>query len=85
MVRPKLSGTPQVGRTLAVTKGTWIPAPVIHVQWYANGKPIARATATSLKLSAALKGTTISVTVTAGKAGYATAGVRLTESVKVRA
>ena len=38
-VKPKLSGTPQVGKTLAVTKGTWIPAPVIHVQWYANGKP----------------------------------------------
>ena len=84
-VKPKLSGTPQVGKTLAVTKGTWSPAPVIHVQWYANGKPVARATATSLKLSAALKGTTVSVTVTASQTGYAPATFRVTESTKVRA
>jgi hypothetical protein len=84
-VKPKLSGTPQAGKTLAVTAGTWNPPSAIKIQWYANGKPVARATGTSLKLSSALTGTAISVTVTASKAGYATATVKLTESTKVKA
>ena len=46
---------------------------------------MARATATSLKLTAALKGTTISVTVTGSQIGYSPATVRLTESIKVKA
>jgi hypothetical protein len=83
-VRPKLSGTPQVGRKLAVTTGTWSPAATIKIQWYANGKPVYRATGTTLYLSAALRGKTISVTVSAGKAGYVPAAVRLAESVRVR-
>ncbi len=84
-VKPKLSGTPQVGKTLAVTRGTWSPAPTITIQWYANGRPVAHATGTSLKLTAALKGQAISVNITAGKVGYVPATVRLTESAKVRA
>ena len=83
-VRPKLSGTPQVGKRLAVTTGTWSPAPAIKIQWYASGKPVARATGTTLLLSSALRGKTISVTVTASKAGYATATARLAESTRVR-
>jgi hypothetical protein len=84
-VKPKLSGTPEVGKKLAVTKGTWSSAPAIKIQWYANGKPVAHATGTSLELAAHLKGETISVTITASKAGYKTTTVRLTESTKVRA
>ena len=83
-VKPKLSGTPAVGKKLAVTTGTWSPVPAIKVQWYANGKAIAHATGTTLKLTAALKGKTISVTVTAGKTGYTTAAVKLTEATKVK-
>jgi hypothetical protein len=83
-VKPKLSGTPQAGKTLTVTKGTWNPLPSIKIQWYANGKPVARATGTSLKLTTALKGQTISVTVTAGKIAYVPATVKLTESTKVK-
>jgi hypothetical protein len=84
-VKPKLSGTPQVGKTLAVTKGTWSPAPTIAIHWYANGKPVAHATGTSLKLTAAFKGQAISVAVTAGKIGYVPATVKLTEGTKVKA
>ena len=83
-VRPKLSGTPQVGKRLAVTTGTWSPGPTIKIQWYASGKPVARATGTTLLLTSALRGKTISVTVTASKAGYTTATARLTESTRVR-
>ena len=84
VVKPKLSGTPAVGKTLTVTKGTWNPLPSIKVQWYANGKPVARATGTSLKLTTALSGQAISVTVTAGQVAYGPATVRLTESTRVR-
>src|SRR5262249_47282469 len=63
-VKPKLSGTPQVGKKLTVTTGTWSPAPTIKIQWYANGTPVARATGTSLTLTTALRGKAISVTVT---------------------
>jgi hypothetical protein len=83
-VRPRLSGTPVVGKRLAVTTGTWGPPAAIKIQWYANGKPVARATGTSLLLTAALRGQAISVTVTASKAGYATAVVRLAESTRVK-
>jgi hypothetical protein len=83
-VKPRLSGTPQVGKRLAVTTGTWSPAPAIKIQWYASGKPVYRATGTTLLLTSALRGKTISVTVTAGKAGYTPATVRLAESTRVR-
>jgi hypothetical protein len=83
-VRPKLSGTPQVGKRLAVTTGTWSPTPAIKIQWYASGKPVARATGTTLLLTSALRGKTISVTVTASKVAYATATARLAESTRVR-
>jgi hypothetical protein len=82
--RPKLTGTPQVGKTLTVTKGTWIPAPAIKVQWYANGRVIAHATTMSLKLTKALKGKIISVEVTAVSSGYTTTTVTLTEAKKIQ-
>jgi hypothetical protein len=84
LVKPKLSGTPAAGKTLTVTKGTWNPLPAIKIQWYANGKPVARATGTSLRLTTALKGRVISVTVTAGKSAYVPATVKLTEGTRVR-
>lgn len=82
--RPKLTGTPQVGKTLTVAKGTWIPAPAIKVQWYANGHAIAHATSLSLKLTKTLKGTIISVTVTAVSSGYTTATVTLKKAKKIQ-
>jgi hypothetical protein len=83
-VKPALTGTPAVGKRLAVTAGTWSPAAAITFQWYANGIPVSRATAASLLLSSSQRGKVISVTVTASKAGYATAAVHLTESARVR-
>jgi hypothetical protein len=83
-VKPALSGTPAVGKRLAVTAGTWSPAAADKFQWYANGVPVSRATGNSLVLSAALRGKVISVTVTASKPGYATAALRLTEGTRVR-
>jgi YVTN family beta-propeller protein len=84
-VKSKLSGTPKVGKDLSVTKGTWAPPPAIKIQWYANGKAIARATGATLKLTKTLKGKTISVIVGASRAGYATETVTLKETKKVGA
>jgi len=84
VVKPKLSGTPAVGKTLTVTRGTWNPLPAIKIQWYANGKPVARATGTSLYLTRPLRGQIISVTVIAGKTAYVPATVKLAETIKVR-
>jgi hypothetical protein len=72
-----------VGQKL--TSGTWNPVPAIKIQWYANGKPVPHATGASLKLTTALKGKTITVAITASKAGYVTATVRLAENTKVKA
>jgi hypothetical protein len=83
-VKPKLTGTADVGKTLDVTTGTWNPDPVIKVQWYANGKAIAHATGLTLKLTAVLKGTSISVVVTAIQTGYTPATIDLKEPATVR-
>jgi YVTN family beta-propeller protein len=83
--KPKLSGTPKVGKDLSITKGTWAPPPASKIQWYANGKAIAHATGATLKLTKTLKGKTISVIVTASRAGYVTEAVTLKEARKVGA
>jgi hypothetical protein len=46
---------------------------------------VARATGTSLTLTAALRGETVGVTVTGSKAGYVSATVWLKESTTVKA
>ena len=69
---PKISGTKRVGKTLKVVTGTWSPGPSFSYQWYANGKKIAGATKSSLKLKAAQKGKRITAAVTAKKTHYVT-------------
>ncbi|GAA2249617.1 hypothetical protein N1031_19725 [Herbiconiux moechotypicola] len=71
---PKISGTAKAGSTLTAQPGTWSPAPVsLTYQWSRNGKAITGATKSTYKLTTADAGTTITVTVTGKKAGYATA------------
>lgn len=73
-VKPKISGTRQVGRTLTVKTGTWKPSPVtLTYQWYRGTKKIKGATAPSYTLTAADKGKTIKVKVTGSAPGYKTA------------
>ncbi|UYK38685.1 PPC domain-containing protein [Microbacterium terricola] len=71
---PTVSGTVKVGKTLTVKPGTWKPAPVaLSYQWLRNGKPIAKATTASYKLTTADRGKKISVRVTGRKSTYLTA------------
>ncbi len=69
---PTISGIPKVGNTLTVDVGTWESGATTSQQWRRNGSPISSATGTTYALQKSDKGKTISVTVTATKAGYTT-------------
>lgn len=70
---PTISGTAQVGKTMAAAPGVWSPAPSsLSYQWYRSGKAIAGATGQTYRLAPATLGGTITVRVTALRAGYVT-------------
>jgi DNA/RNA endonuclease G (NUC1) len=70
---PKISGKVKAGVTVKVSVGSWSPAPKFSYQWLRDGKAIAKATASSYKVSAADRRHALSVRVTATKSGYETA------------
>ena len=73
-VKPKVSGSAVVGKTLKVQAGTWKPAGVkLSYQWKRGGKAISGATKSSYTLKAADGGKRITVTVTGKLSGYKTA------------
>ncbi|WZH38098.1 MAG: hypothetical protein PIR02_05365 [Microbacterium enclense] len=67
---PTISGTARVGRALTVKTGAWARGATLSYQWSADGAAVRGATAASFTPSAALKGKTITVTVTGKLAGY---------------
>lgn len=80
---PKISGTAQVGKTLTAKPGTWAPTPTgLGYQWYRNGKAIANATGRTYQLPPATKGGTITVRVTATRAGYVTTTSKASKATK---
>lgn len=71
---PTITGTARVGATLTVTTSAWQPAPdLTTVQWRRNGAVIAVATQPSYTLTAADRGSKITVTIISSLAGYKTA------------
>ncbi|KRC53546.1 MULTISPECIES: Ig-like domain-containing protein [unclassified Nocardioides] len=82
--RPRISGTPAVGRTLKAIAGTWGPGTVVKTyRWYRNGVAIKGASRASYRLTRADRGRRITVRVTGRKAGYVTT-VRTSGAVRVR-
>lgn len=82
--RPRLVGTPKVGRVLAVRTGTWTPAPVrLSVVWLRDGQVIRGAHGLRHRLTRADRGHRITVTVTGTRAGY-DAVRRTSGAVRVR-
>jgi hypothetical protein len=72
---PTISGTIKVGQTLTADSGTVTPEPdALAYQWYSDGDPISGATDSTYVLQGAQRHTTITVQVTASKAGYDDAG-----------
>jgi hypothetical protein len=67
---PTISGTPKVGHLVKVVTGTWTPGTAFTYQWYADGTAIAGATAPTLRLTSALRGKAITVTVLGAKGGF---------------
>ena len=64
--RPGIGGDPQVGRTLTVVPGTWVPeGATLAYQWTANSHDIAGATGSTYEVTAADVGKGIRVRVAA--------------------
>ena len=80
--KAKVTGTPKVGKTLKAVPAKADGATVTY-QWLANGKAIKKATKASLKLTKALKGKKVAVTVTYAKAGFLDV-VQTSKAVKVK-
>lgn len=70
VARPTITGTAAVGRTLTATTGSWSPSAERSLQWLADGKPLAGATSPQLTLTPGLRGSRLSVRVTAQRRGY---------------
>jgi surface antigen len=68
---PKITGTAKVGNTLSASTGSWSVAGTAYAyQWMANGAAVSGATSSTLPLTNALTGKTITVRVIASKLGY---------------
>ncbi|MCJ0875354.1 hypothetical protein [Streptomyces sp. AP-93] len=68
---PTVKGTAVVGGQVTATTGSWSPVADSHTyRWYADGKAITGATASSYVLPSALQGKKLTVAVTARKAGH---------------
>lgn len=71
---PTITGTKKVGQTLTTTPGTWSPTPSsLSYQWSRSGTAITGATKPTYLLTSLDKGKTMTVKVTARRAGYTTA------------
>jgi surface antigen len=80
---PVVSGTARVGVPLRATPGGWSPEPAFGYQWSADGSPIAGATSSTFIPTPAQAGRTLTVQVTARRAGYLTAVVDSPATAKV--
>lgn len=70
---PTITGSAVVGKTLTARPGTWKPSPTkLAYQWLRGSSTIKGATRSTYVLTAADRGKTISLKVTASKAGYRT-------------
>lgn len=82
--KPRVLGTPVVGRVLSVRRGTWAPAPkAYHFRWTRDGKPIAQAVKSRYRLTKRDRGHRIAVKVTVARPGWKPT-TRSTGPVRVR-
>lgn len=82
---PRIRGTAAAGKTVWIARGTWTPSAGVRFtyRWYRDGAPIAGATSTHYRLTAADRGKKVTVAVAGRKAGYAMAR-RVSPAVTVR-
>jgi hypothetical protein len=80
---PQIAGTAKVGKTLTAEVGRWTVGTDFSYTWAANGKKIAGAGRSTLRLARAQAGKRITVIVTGTKAGYAPASRASGPTVRV--
>lgn len=80
---PMISGAFAVGSTLEARTAGWSDGVTFRYQWYADRKPISKATAATLKLAGSHQGKRISVTVTGSLDGHASTSRSSATSAKV--
>lgn len=69
--KPVVSGTAKVGRQVSAAVGAWSPAPGSYAyEWRVAGKVIRGATGRTLKLTSAMAGKKVTVTVIARRSGH---------------
>ncbi|MDQ2623608.1 MAG: hypothetical protein M3Y20_00465 [Actinomycetota bacterium] len=74
----------RVGKTLKVTKGTWLGKPKLSYQWYRGSKKIKGATKSKYKVTKADRGKKLRVKVTAKRSGAPKTSVWTAKTKKVR-
>jgi len=83
--KPSVGGMAKVGRTLTANPGTWnVDGLTFAYQWLRDGNAIVSATSSDYRAVAADRGTSLSVLVTATKAG-STSGSATSEAVLISA
>lgn len=70
---PTISGSAKVGSTLKASPGTWTPGAKLAYSWNLDGRPVAGSTSSTLRLTPAMTGRKVSVTVTGARTGYTSA------------
>lgn len=69
--RPEATGTPEAGRVLRASRGSWSATPtVVHYQWLRNGESIRWADGPTYRPTGEDVGKRLSVRVTVGREGY---------------
>lgn len=81
-VAPVISGNHSPGGLVVASRGTWPAGVTTTLQWYADGRPIPGATASSLRLDWRQAGRSLTVVATATRAGYSP-GTRTSRPVRV--
>ncbi|UUT35850.1 sunset domain-containing protein [Microbacterium elymi] len=69
---PTIAGTTAVGSRITARPGTWTAGTAFSYQWYADGRAISRATASTYAIASTQLGKRISVRVIGRKSGYLT-------------
>ena len=81
-IRPKILGTPAVGKKLTASRGTWVPAPASYLYVWKIGSLIVSRAAT-FTAAAKYKGKSVVLSVYAVRTGYLT-GVASSLAVKIK-
>jgi hypothetical protein len=69
--KPRITGTPAVGKKLTAVTGTWTAGTKVTYRWYVSGKAVKGATSSTYTVRSADRGRSVVVKTTGVKAGYA--------------